>query len=224
MEDKLTPGQAAQLQKYRERVLHGGPRRQWIGRTLVRLAGLIWLRVKVEGEVPPGAAVMVANHSGALDVFGMERLQKWGNPRGIVMGKAGLFKKRWSAELLSSIGCFPVIRGGADNQAIETSEQALANGASLSVFPEGSWFPDGNIRPFKQGAARIALQAGVPLLPIYLKGTQRHWRALTPKRVKITVIVGKPIQPQGSAEQLTEKAQQAVTSLKNNRVQESDTI
>lgn len=213
MEDKLTPGQQKQLQKYRDRVLGGGPGRQSAIRALVRLIGLVWLRVKVEGEVPRGAMVMVSNHSGALDVFGMERLQRWKKPRGIVMGNAGLFKKKWSAAILSSIGCFPVVRGGSDKPALNTAELALRNGACLTVFPEGTWYPDGQLRPFKQGAARIALQAEVPVLPVYLQGADHHWRALIPKRVKIRVLVGDPIPAEGSPEQLTQKIRQAVIEL-----------
>lgn len=213
MEDKLTSRQAAQLQKYRDRVLDGGPRRQSLFRALVRVIGLLWLRVRVEGEAPQEAVVMVSNHSGALDVFAMERLQRWKKPRGIVMGNAGLFKQPWAAAILSSIGCFPVVRGGADKAALQTAEMALRNGASLTVFPEGTWFPDGKLRPFKQGAARIALQAEVPVLPVYLEGADHHWRALIPKRVKIRVLVGEPIQPEGDPEQLTEKMREAVLEL-----------
>ena len=217
MQDNLTKQQLAKLLVYHSRVRSqgGGPRRQWIGRALVRLSGLLWLRIKVEGEVPAGAMVMIANHSGGLDVFPMERLQKWRAPRGVVMGKAPLFASNPAAELLSSIGCFPVARGASDKQALLTALAALKAGATVSLFPEGKWVPGDEVGPFKNGAARLALEASVPILPVYISGAHDHWRAIMPKRVSIKVTVGKPIAPEGDAEQLTEQARQAVLKLRS---------
>jgi 1-acyl-sn-glycerol-3-phosphate acyltransferase len=55
---------------------------------------------------------------------------------------------------------------------IEECLATLARGCSVMIFPEGTRSPDGRLLPFKDGAFRIAIQAGAPILPIAIAGTR----------------------------------------------------
>lgn len=79
--------------------------------------------------------------------------------------------------LIRYIGAFPVphdskITVGAMKEAI----RSLRDGAILTIFPEGAReFSDGEMLEFKTGAVRIAIQAGVPILPVSINGANRIW-------------------------------------------------
>ncbi len=65
---------------------------------------------------------------------------------------------------------------GGTLKAMKQALRALRDGAALTVFPEGAReFADGEILPFKTGAVRIALEAGVPILPVTVHGGNRIW-------------------------------------------------
>lgn len=75
------------------------------------------------------------------------------------------------------LGSFPVTYdlGGTKN-AMKEALKSLRDGATLTIFPEGGReFTDGELLEFKSGAVRIAMQAGVPILPVTIKGAHRVW-------------------------------------------------
>jgi 1-acyl-sn-glycerol-3-phosphate acyltransferase len=75
------------------------------------------------------------------------------------------------------VGAFPVsTKIGGTAEAIEESLRALEEGSVLIIFPEGEReSADGKMHPFKTGAVRIALQSGVPILPVTIIGGNRIW-------------------------------------------------
>lgn len=79
--------------------------------------------------------------------------------------------------LIAYIGAFPVsMEIGGTLKAMKQALSVLRDGAALMVFPEGGReFADGNMLPFKTGAVRIALHAGVPILPVTIRGGNRIW-------------------------------------------------
>lgn len=79
--------------------------------------------------------------------------------------------------LIKYLGSFPVDTSrGTTKNVLRESYKALKEGATLVVFPEGARsFPDGKMLEFKTGAVRIALEAGVPILPVTVKGANRVW-------------------------------------------------
>src|SRR4051794_41904149 len=80
------------------------------------------------------------------------------------MGKSELFEGPWG-RLLVRLGAFPVRRGQADDDALETARVILRQGGLLSLFPEGTRFrePATLTRP-RRGAARLAIETGSPPL------------------------------------------------------------
>jgi 1-acyl-sn-glycerol-3-phosphate acyltransferase len=101
------------------------------------------------------------------------------------MAKSELF---WwpMGRVISSAGAFPVRRGEADREAIDKAIELLRAGNVVVMFPEGTRRSKGlrkkHAARFRSGAARIALEAGVPLVPAATKGTDRLAR-LGPLRV-----------------------------------------
>ena len=91
--------------------------------------------------------------------------------------------------LIKYLGSFPVDTSrGTTKSVLRESLNTLRDGATLLIFPEGARsFPDGKLHEFKTGAVRIALEAGVPILPVTVKGANRVW-SQTMKRPKFRKV------------------------------------
>jgi len=150
-------------------------------------------RLRAEGieNVPSeGGFVLAANHNSNFDPWPLglpifpDRYLRF-------MAKSELY---WPPlnRLLKAGGAFPVRRGEADTKAIETAVELAREGHVVVMFPEGTRRKKGLRKKWRAkahtGAARIALEAGVPLVPAAIKGTDRLAR-LAPLRV----AYGKPI-------------------------------
>jgi 1-acyl-sn-glycerol-3-phosphate acyltransferase len=116
--------------------------------------------------------------------------------------------------VLNGAGAFPVRRGQADVEAIETAVRLAREGHVIAMFPEGTRRRKGLVkrheaRP-RSGAARIALEAGVPLVPAAVSGTDRLLR-LGPLRV----VYGEPVALDDlrDAEVVRDAAQEATDRL-----------
>ncbi|MGZ6126241.1 MAG: lysophospholipid acyltransferase family protein [Myxococcales bacterium] len=130
----------------------------------------LW-RVRIDGAIPPGPHpfVAVANHQSFLDVFMLARLpweMKW-------VAKESLFKIPWLGWMFRLSGDIPVRRGDHESgQAVlAAARRYLDHGMSVMFFPEGTRSRDGRLQAFKSGAFRLAIEAGVPVLPIAVSGT-----------------------------------------------------
>jgi 1-acyl-sn-glycerol-3-phosphate acyltransferase len=130
-----------------------------------------------------GGYVLAAGHVSNLDPWALG-LAIW--PRRFLrfMGKSELFWFPLSL-IISGAGAFKVNRGRADREAIETAVQLARDGNVIAMFPEGTRRKKGLRKKYEAGAhtgaARIALEADVPLIPAGIKGTDglRHlaaWR------------------------------------------------
>jgi len=134
-------------------------------------ANPIW-RARTEGrnKLPWHApAVLVANHISLVDIlllYGLYRPFKW-------VSKAELFKVPavgWNMVLNDYV---PLRRGRRDSvrSMLVHCRRHLSAGSPLLIFPEGTRSPDGKMKPFKDGAFKLAMEAKVPVIPIALKGT-----------------------------------------------------
>ena len=113
------------------------------------------------------------------------------------MGKDTMWKKRWSAWLLSTVGGFPVTRGRSDIEALKRAVYVLQQGEPLVMFPEGERKSGPIVQPLFEGAAFIAARTGVPIIPVGIGGSERVMpkgaKMIYPR--KVCVIIGKPILP-----------------------------
>jgi 1-acyl-sn-glycerol-3-phosphate acyltransferase len=109
-----------------------------------------------------GAAIIAANHKSFLDAFFI-RLSTHRHVR--FMGKTELFRGPlgW---LFLRLGAFPVRRGEADADAMETAQLILEQGGLVVIFPEGTRVDDPHaVGAPHHGAGRLALQSGAPIVP-----------------------------------------------------------
>ena len=127
-------------------------------------------RLGVEGCWPTGGPfVVVANHQSMLDILLLSRLpreMKW-------MAKASLFRVPWVGWMFRLAGDISVTRGDAESggAALRKAREYLERGMNVMIFPEGTRSTRGTLLPFKSGAFRLAIEAGVPVLPVAVSGT-----------------------------------------------------
>jgi 1-acyl-sn-glycerol-3-phosphate acyltransferase len=134
----------------------------------------LW-RFSVRGDAPPGiregqAYVVVANHESTADPFLLSWLpwdMRW-------VAKEELFRLPLIGFLMRSGGDIPLRRGARESVAdmLGACRETLACGVPVMMFPEGTRSPDGRLLPFKDGAFQLAIEAGVPVLPVALAGTR----------------------------------------------------
>lgn len=184
----------------------------------------VWLnpfwRLTVEGRerVPwKGPAVIVANHLSLLDIlvlYGLFRPYKW-------VSKASIFRIPfigWNMRLNDYVG----LRRG-DRESIKRMmahcREHLAAGSPVLIFPEGTRSPDGVLQPFKDGAFRLACEAGCPVIPVAISGTYRglpkHGFMLR-NRMDALVRVLEPLHPAdfgGDLEALRDAAHAAIRAV-----------
>lgn len=156
-------------------------------------------RLDIEGRAKlpwHGPAVLVSNHESLGDIlvlFGLYRPFKW-------VSKAAVFRTPFLGWNMVYNGYVPLVRG--DKSSIiamhERCMSWLRRGVPIMMFPEGTRSADGEVRPFKDGAFRLALEANCPLFPIVLTGTAdtlpKHGLLLE-RRADCHVRVLDPIDP-----------------------------
>jgi len=146
---------------------------------------LFRLRATGEEHLPrEGGYVLSANHLSNFDPWPLG-LPLFPKRELRFMAKAELFRTPlWP--ILKFGGAFKVRRGEGDAQAIETAIKLAREGEVVAIFPEGTRRKKGLVKKFEArphtGAARVALEAGVPLIPAAIAGTDRITR-LGPLRV-----------------------------------------
>ena len=155
----------------------------------------VWYRFKVTGAeyVPTdGPAIIAPNHKSFYDSFFVGLATK----RHLhFMAKTELFEGK-SAPLLSGLGAFPVRRGSADPDALETARLHLEAGRVLALFPEGTRFRDPNsLKTPRRGAGRLAIEAQAPIVPCAITGTDHLFAGWFPKPVKVQVSFAPAITP-----------------------------
>ena len=158
------------------------------------------LRFDLRGDenVPRrGGAVMAINHVGYLDftyagyaAHPARRLVRF-------MAKEEVFHHRLSGPLMRGMHHIPVDRE-AGAGSYRSAVDALRAGEIVGVFPEATISRSFELKDFKAGAVRMAAEAGVPVLPTVIWGSQRVWTKGRPKRlgrtkVPISVWTGEPM-------------------------------
>jgi 1-acyl-sn-glycerol-3-phosphate acyltransferase len=155
------------------------------------LRGIFRLRVEGLENVPAtGGCVLASNHLSSFDPWPLG-VPLWPRRQLRVMAKSELYWFPLSV-VIRGAGAFPVRRGQRDTVAIETGVQLAREGNIVAMFPEGTRRHKGLVKRFEarphSGAARIALEADVPLIPAAVKGTDRLLRL-----ARLHVAYGAPV-------------------------------
>ena len=175
----------------------------------------IW-RPQVAGleNIPAGGAIICPNHLAIADQLFLGVIV----PRHIAFwAKAEYFRRRLTRPMVIGMGAIPVERSGgrAVLGAFDAAEPILRAGGLVAVFPEGTRSPDGRLHRGRTGAVRLALQAGVPIVPAGIIGTRglRPSGILRPGRHPISITFGEPIVPSSSVREVTDELMRRIQAL-----------
>ncbi|MBG0561743.1 lysophospholipid acyltransferase family protein [Actinoplanes aureus] len=180
------------------------------------------LKIEIDGaeHIPAtGGAVLASNHSSYLDFIfcGLgaqpaKRLVRF-------MAKKSVFDHKVSGPLMRGMRHIPVDRK-AGTGAFREATEALRKGQIVGVFPEATISESFTVKGLKSGAARMAQEAGVPLIPMAVWGPHRLWtkgrkKELTKRHVPVLIKIGEAVpMPDGATpEAITAALKQRLSGL-----------
>jgi 1-acyl-sn-glycerol-3-phosphate acyltransferase len=161
-----------------------------------------------------GPLIVIANHTTYCDPFWISvriyralRFMAWDK----------IFELPIAGSTFRWLGAFPVSLENPESSALKTSLKVLRAGEALMIFPEGGRSPDGNLLPFKEGAAHLALKRGIPILPTVVHGGVRVWGPKMivpmPRKVRVEYLpVITPDQFENTVPGLTRQVREVIES------------
>lgn len=200
-----------------------------MGRTFGYWPGHIWarvfcilslVRVRVVGadRVEKNKSyVFVANHQGAYDIFAiygyLGHQFRWMMKKGLEKIPLVGYSCRVSGHIYVDNSSPAAVRA-----TMAEAEKRLSGGMSVVVFPEGSRTPDGKMHAFRRGAFALAMEFGLPVVPVTIDGAYSVMprQAMLPRYGTITLTIHRPIYPDGEGRhdlaQLMERSRAAIAS------------
>ena len=192
----------------------------------VHIVARIWARsiltvsrvpVRVDGlsNIEPGKSyVYMANHSSNFDIpvlLGYLPVQfRW-------LAKAELFKIPGFGRAMRGAGYVKIDRFNQESafESINEAAQKMKNGVSVMIFPEGTRSMDGRIKSFKKGGFVMAIDSGVPIVPVIIRGT---WPMMARSSLRINhgdveMEIAKPIDTIGYSRETKEELMDKVRSV-----------
>jgi 1-acyl-sn-glycerol-3-phosphate acyltransferase len=183
--------------------------------------------LRVDGRLPRGGCIVVANHASHADTAALlAALPARSRPLVICAADywrgSGRLRRLVSRTLVETLA---VRRGGGGSADLETAIAALRDGRAVVVFPEGRRSRDGELGAFHSGAFRLAARASVPVVPVGLDGT----RDLLPahgelRRAPVAVRIGAPMPGAASPVEAAIAARSAVERLTRPRALRPDSL
>lgn len=171
---------------------------------VIGIAKLFWrylgLNLTITGQenIPAeGGAILAINHVGYLD-FALAGTALIPSKRYVrFMAKKEIFDNKIAGPLMKGMHHISVDRS-AGSSSFVAAMRALRAGEFIGIFPEGTISVSFEIKEIKSGAVRLAMGAGVPIIPVIVWGSQRVWtkgvpRNLKRQKVPVTIAIGKPI-------------------------------
>lgn len=131
-----------------------------------------------------GGALILANHSSYCDPFYVGRAFWY--RRMYFLAADVVLKNRFIGTLLRGMGCISINRETYDIEAIKKVVATAKNGHTVAIFPQGTVHRDHQLQEIKNGALLIAIQAKVPLVPIYTEKRSSFWTSQV-------CVVGEPL-------------------------------
>jgi 1-acyl-sn-glycerol-3-phosphate acyltransferase len=171
----------------------------------------LFFRLEVRGaaNIPgEGTAILASNHRSVIDGVLLALVGARAGRAMRFLVAAELFDLRFPGWALRRYGQIPIRRAGQDVGALNAAVSSLRSGCLVGIFPEGRVNDEPAMLPGHTGVSRIALAAGVPVIPLGLWGTQARWprsglRLGLPLRPRVVVEVGAPVRPDGRSGQPT---------------------
>ncbi len=151
------------------------------------------VRARGRANIPgKGPFILLSNHQSILDPIFIQAHC----PREVhSMTKSTQFAQPFFRWVIPRLHGFPTRRYKVDPQAVRISLRLLAQGHGVGIYPEGERSWDGALQPLRRGAIRLALKAGVPVIPCGISGSYGvlpRW-SRRPRRGRVTIHFGEPI-------------------------------
>jgi 1-acyl-sn-glycerol-3-phosphate acyltransferase len=175
-------------------------------------------RVTVEGSLPPPPAtfVVVPNHQSLVDALAvacLPREMKW-------IGKQEVFRIPWIGWAFHLAGYVPVDRNDkvSGSAALARLRRYLDAGIPVGLFAEGTRSRDGSLRPFRAGPFKLAIDAGVPVIPVVIRGAGAAMppdgALIRPSEVRVRILAPLPTSTLGvgDVDRLREQARAAIAA------------
>jgi 1-acyl-sn-glycerol-3-phosphate acyltransferase len=190
----------------------------WLVKIVLRPVFRVLFRPRVTGEehIPAvGGAVLASNHLSVCDSLFLPVMTR---RRVSFLAKSEYFtgrgiRGRAKAAFVRGTGLIPIDRDDADAAAaaLGAGVRAMRDGMLLGVYPEGTRSPDGRLYRGKTGVARMAMDAGVPVLPVAMTGTDKVQPigAVVPHLARVGVRIGAPLRPPRPAQDPEQRKAQA---------------
>lgn len=154
----------------------------------------IFMRLEVRGlenlQKMEKPFLICPNHQSFLDAFVLSSVYPFGVFRHIFhVGTSGIFKGRIMTFVARILNIVPIDPDAQLMRAMRAGAIGLKQGKILNIYPEGERAFDGNLHEFKKGAAILAAELGLPILPVAIDGMQNVWprgsRRIRPAKVRI---------------------------------------
>jgi 1-acyl-sn-glycerol-3-phosphate acyltransferase len=177
-------------------------------RIILTIPTIVIYRCRAVGKenIPTsGPAIVTPNHFSQMDhFFAAVHMRR----RVQFMAKSQLFTNPILTYVFTHGGVFPVRRGHSDKEAFKTGHTILGRDGLVLMYAEGGRSRSGGLGQPKRGVGKLALEAGVPVVPVAIHGSAavRRWKKL--RFPKVTVQYGEPI-PFDRVENPTREQQQA---------------
>jgi len=190
---------------------------EWVVPPLVAMNGTKFTFRGLENIPERGGALLAQNHTSYLDWLPPLFAVRERGRRMYFMIKAEMADVKAVNYVIKHARLIPVDRRHG-HDAFDIAVQRLRDGELIGMHPEATISRSFELREFKTGAARMALEAQVPIVPMIVWGAHRIWPKDHPKKVfrnkvPITVAAGSPLPPHGTAEQLNGALRHAMNEL-----------
>lgn len=165
-----------------------------------------------------GGAVVAINHTGYLDFpFAGKPADEAGHRKVRFMAKQEVFDNSKTGPIMRALRHIPVDRE-AGATAYQAAVDALKAGELVGVYPEATHSRSFELKGFKSGAARMAIEANVPIVPVVIWGAQQIWTKGLPKQLgrnKFRIVIGvcDPLDPVGPPDELTARLKDSMQAM-----------
>jgi 1-acyl-sn-glycerol-3-phosphate acyltransferase len=187
------PRPAEMFEQYHRSARRGPDWMYDLVRVILTIPTILFYRTRaigVENVPASGPVILAPNHFSQMDHFFAAVYL----PRKVqFMAKSQLFKNPAIKYIFKHGGVFPVRRGHHDEEAFVTANAVLDRGGTMLMYAEGGRSRSGDLGEPKRGIGKIALESGVPVIPVAIHGSAnvRGWRRLN--FPKVTIQYGEPV-------------------------------